>query len=98
MKKNIIIGSIICFATLIIFLVFYKQLPAEVPIHFDSNGNVDSAWPKNVVVFGLPIFFTLVNLVSGYSLHKKGETKIFMYYILPVVSIIAAIVVLVLAL
>lgn len=98
MKNSVIIGSVICFATLIIFLAFYKQLPAEVPIHFDNKGNVNSAWPREVVVFGIPIFFTIVNLISGYSLQKKGEFRMFMYYILPFIAVVVSIVVLVLAL
>lgn len=98
MKKSIIVGSIICFGTLVVFLVFYNRLPAEVPIHFDSNGNVNSAWPREVVVFGIPIFFTIINLISGYSLQKKGESRNFMYFILPCIAVIVSIVVLVLAL
>lgn len=98
MKKNVIIASFICLATLIIFLAFYRRLPAEVPIHFDSNGNVNSYWPREVVVFGVPLFFTIINLISGYSLLKKGESRTFMYYLLPVVAVITSIIILVLAL
>lgn len=98
MKKNIIIGSIICLLMLVPFLIFYKQLPADVPIHFDSNGNVNSTWPREVVVFGVPIFFTLINVISGVSLRKKGERRTFMYYILPVIAVISTVVVLILAL
>lgn len=42
MKKHIMIGSLICTATVLIFLVFWGNLPSDVPIHFDSNGNVNS--------------------------------------------------------
>ena len=56
MKKHIIIGSIICLATLLIFLVFWGKLPAEVPIHFDSAGNVNSTLPNANVNH----FFTLL--------------------------------------
>ena len=41
MKKHIMIGSLICVATVLIFLVFWGKLPSDVPIHFDSNGNVN---------------------------------------------------------
>ena len=51
MKKHIMIGSLICVATVLIFLVFWGKLPSDVPIHFDSNGNVNSVLPdrKSVV-------------------------------------------------
>ena len=42
MKKHIMIGSLICVATVLIFLVFWGKLPNDVPIHFDSNGDVNS--------------------------------------------------------
>ena len=54
MKKHIMIGSLICVATVLIFLVFWGKLPSDVPIHFDSNGNVNSVLPKTAVVFGTP--------------------------------------------
>ena len=47
-EKHIIIGSIICLATLLIFLAFWGQLPAEVPIHFDSSGNVTLHYQKRL--------------------------------------------------
>ena len=98
MKKHIAIGSVICLATLLIFLVFWGQLPADVPIHFDSAGNANSTLPKAVVVFGIPLICALLNLISDFSLIKKKEPKIFMYYIIPVIAIIVAVVVLILSL
>lgn len=98
MKKHVLAGSIICFATIIIFLIFWGKLPAEVPIHFDSSGNVNSTLPKAAVVFGIPIICTILNAISGFSLMKKQDKRIFMYYLFPVIAIIVSIVVLVLAL
>lgn len=46
MQKHIMIGSLICVATVLIFLVFWGKLPNDVPIHFDSNGDVNSAASK----------------------------------------------------
>ena len=98
MKKHIIIGSIICLATLLIFIAFWGQLPTDVPIHFDSAGNANPTLPNPAVVFGIPVICALLNLVSGFTLIKKQEKRTFMYYIIPVVAIIIAVVVLVLAL
>ena len=95
MKKHIMIGSLICVATVLIFLVFWGKLPSDVPIHFDSNGNVNSVLPKTAVVFGTP---AILNVLSGFALMKKNEERTFMYYLIPVISIIVAVVILVLAL
>lgn len=98
MKKNVIIGSIICLATVAIFLIFWGRLPDQVPIHFDTSGNVNSTLSKPAFVFGFPIGSALLNLLAGYKLVKKEEKKLFMYYLFPLVAVIAAILALVLAL
>jgi uncharacterized membrane protein len=98
MKKHIMIGSLICVATVLIFLVFWGELPSDVPIHFDSNGNVNSVLPKTAVVFGTPAICAILNVLSGFALMKKNEERTFMYYLIPVISIIVAVVILVLAL
>lgn len=98
MKKHIMIGSLICVATVLIFLVFWGKLPSDVPIHFDSNGDVNSALPKAAVVFGTPAICAILNVFSGFTLMKKNDERTFMYYLIPVISIIVAVVILVLAL
>lgn len=98
MKKHIVIGSLICLATVFIFLVFMGQLPADVPIHFDSAGHVNSTLPKAAVVFGVPIVCTLLNLVAGYALTKKQDKRPLLYYLFPVISIIVTVIILVTAL
>ena len=86
MKKHIMIGSLICVATVLIFLVFWGKLPSDVPIHFDSNGNVNSVLPKTAVVFGTPAICAILNVLSGFALMKKNEERTFMYYLIPVIS------------
>ena len=97
MKKHIIIGSVICLAALLIFAAFWGQLPADVPIHFDAEGNVNSTLAKPAVVFGIPVICALLNLFAGFALMKKQEKRTFMYYLVPVISIVVSIVILVLA-
>ena len=52
--KHIVISTILCALTLVVFLAFYNRLPASIPVHFDSAGVANSFWPRNVVVFGVP--------------------------------------------
>lgn len=98
MRKHIMIGSLICVATALIFLVFWGKLPSDVPIHFDSNGNANSVLPKAAVVFGTPVICAILNVFSGVALMKKNEERTFMYYLIPAISIIVAVGILVLAL
>ena len=37
--KHMIISTIGCALTLVIFLAFYSKLPESIPVHFDSAGN-----------------------------------------------------------
>lgn len=91
MKKHIMIGSLICVATVLIFLVFWGKLPNDVPIHFDSNGDVNSALPKAAVVFGTPAICAILNVFSGFTLMKKNDERTFMYYLIPIISILSLI-------
>lgn len=97
MKKHVIIGSAICLATVLILGLFWGKLPMDVPIHFDSAGNVDSTLPKSIVVFGIPVICALINGVASFSLLHKQEKRKFMFYLIPVIAVVLAVAVIVLA-
>lgn len=89
-KKHIIISTILCALTLAAFIVFSGRLPEAVPVHFDSAGNANSFWPRNVVVFGVPAFCVLLNLIIGVVLSQHDKKKAYMFYIMPVVAFVVA--------
>lgn len=86
-KKHIIISTVLCALTLAIFIAFIGKLPESVPVHFDSAGNANSFWPRNVVVFGVPTFCVLLNLIANIVLIRHENKKTYMFYIMPVVSL-----------
>lgn len=98
MKKHVIIGSVICLATVLILGLFWGKLPMDVPIHFDSAGNVNSTLPKPIVVFGIPVICALINGMASFSLIYKKEKRAFMFYLIPVIAVVLAIAIIVLAL
>ena len=55
-------------------IIFYKQMPENLPVHFDMNGNPNSFQSKNIAVFGLPIFMLLVEIFV-YFLSQKDPRK-----------------------
>lgn len=77
--KHIVISTVLCALTLVVFLAFYNRLPESVPIHFDSAGVANSFWPRNVVVFGVPVACVLLNLISGFTVSQKENAKPYMY-------------------
>ena len=40
--KHIVISTVLCALTLVVFLAFYNRLPESIPIHFDSAGVANS--------------------------------------------------------
>lgn len=73
--KHIVISTILCALTLAVFLAFYNRLPASIPVHFDSTGVANSFWPRNVVVFGVPVACVLLNLISWLYRQPERECK-----------------------
>ena len=80
-KKHIIISTVLCALTLAVFLAFYSRLP-------ESSGAANSFWPRNIVVFGVPVACVLLNLIAGFTLNKKENTKPYMYYIMAVIAFV----------
>ena len=70
----------------IVLIAFSGKLPESVPVHFDSAGNANSFWPRNVVVFGVPAFCVLLNLIVDAVLSQHENKKTYMFYIMPVVA------------
>lgn len=85
-KKHIIISTVLCALTLAVLIAFSGKLPESVPVHFDSAGNANSFWPRNVVVFGVPAFCVLLNLIVDAVLSQHENKKTYMFYIMPVVA------------
>ena len=83
-KKHIIISTVLCALTLAV----YSRLPESIPVHFDSSGAANSFWPRNIVVFGVPVACVLLNLIAGFTLSKKKNTKPYMYYIMAIIAFV----------
>lgn len=84
--KHIVISTVLCALTLAVFLAFYDRLPESIPVHFDSAGVANSFWPRNIVVFGVPVVYVLLNLIASLTVSQKENAKPYMYYIMAVVA------------
>lgn len=79
---------------LIIGILLYRNLPDNIPIHFDINWYPDSYVDKSVYVFGFPFIFLVIDcLIIFLYLNdpkKKDQVKkvnMLMIYLIPVMSI-----------
>ncbi len=89
-KKHIIISTVLCALTLVVFLAFYGKLPKSIPVHFDSEGNANSYFPRNMIVFGVPAGSVLLNLLAAYKVNKRADKATFMFYIMPAIAVVTA--------
>ena len=55
-KWSLLFGSLLSLSPILIGLLLWNQLPAQIPTHF-STGNIPDGWSaKSTAVFGLPTF------------------------------------------
>ena len=61
MKKSSYMSALlVSVLPMLIGLVLWKQLPAELAVHFNFQGVADTFASKTIVVFGLPLLFIVV--------------------------------------
>ena len=66
--KITIITTLICLLPMLLTLVLYDKLPAEVPIHFDISGTPDNYASKAFAGYGIPLLMALGNLLVNFFL------------------------------
>lgn len=95
-KNKLIFTSILAMLPILTGLLLYRDLPAEVPIHFDMTGNPDGFAKKYMVIIFLPVFLTAVHLFTMiYTIHDPKKKNIgnkmigFTFYLIPLISLIA---------
>jgi len=93
--KTIIITSLITLVPMIVGIVLWNKLPAEIPTHFGLNNEPDSYGSKAFVVFGMPLLMLAMHIVC--ILATKVDPKMsnlsdkvftMVLYIIPAVSLL----------
>lgn len=94
-KSLMIITTIVCLLPMILSAVLYKQLPDQIAIHWDGNGNPNNFAPKALGAFGLPALLAVVNLFTHFTLNndpKKANSsavlKLISKWAIPLLSVI----------
>ena len=94
-NTQVILSSLVCIAPIILTIFLYNKLPAQVPIHFDVNGQPDGFASKAVAGFLLPCGFALLNLFTCFMLladPKRGNANVIIrsvsIWTVPVLSLI----------
>lgn len=74
-SKEFIISTIICVLPLIFGLLVYKKLPQEIPTKWYSDGTVGQYMPKEFTVFGMPLFFILMNALVHFAMNTDPKRQ-----------------------
>lgn len=94
-KKTIIITSILTLAPMLVGIILWDKLPAEIPTHFGINNTPDGYSSKAFAVFGLPLFMLAMHIIC--ILATKVDPKMsgindkvftLVLYIIPAVSLL----------
>ena len=76
-KKMILLTSLLTLLPMLLGLLLWNRLPEEMPIHFNSHGEVDDWGSKAFVVFFLPLFLFVMHLITGFiTLHDPKKQNI----------------------
>ena len=96
-KKTLILTSFMILIPMIVGLILWNKLPAEIATHFDYEGNPNGWSGKMMTVFGIPgIVFVVHWLCAYFTMHDpKSENineKIFriVLWICPIISIMCS--------
>ena len=74
-SKEFIISTIICVLPLIFGLLVYKKLHQEIPTKWYSDGTVGQYMPKEFTVFGMPLFFILMNALVHFAMNTDPKRQ-----------------------
>jgi hypothetical protein len=97
-KIHLITGTVICAATMLLFLAFNGRLPENVPLQIKWDGSAGNSLPKSLVMFGLPMIFAAVNLIRGIPLVRKQDASALGFYIIPGIAVLLSVTILWMAL
>ncbi|MCK1212504.1 SdpI family protein [Streptococcus uberis] len=92
-KKRLLVTSLVTLLPILIGLLLWKQLPDQVPTHFDFSGKVDDYSDKTFAVFFLPLFLLVIHLFVVWMVSKDpksarlGKMAALVYWIVPAISL-----------
>jgi len=94
-KFVLALTSFICLLPVILSLVIYDDLPDQVVMQWNLEGNPNWYAPKAVAAFGLPVFFLIINIFVGLFKYKDKQfentskpMRVITEWFVPVLSVI----------
>lgn len=95
--KILIITSLVCLLPIVLGMIFYQQLPEQMPVHFDINNEADNYASKNFALFGIPIILTGLQIfccmITDWKENKETRKPKFITIIkwfIPILSVVVS--------
>lgn len=94
-NRMLVMTTLVCLLPIVLALFMYNDLPEQMPVHWNATGEIDRYMSKPFVVFGMPIFFALINIICVIGVtsdpKKQNQSKRMQrlaFWIVPVMSLI----------
>lgn len=68
-----ILSSVICLLPLILSFVVYNDLPEQIAVQWSNTGDPTNIVPKAFAAFGMPLIFTVLNVVANIALSSNPK-------------------------
>lgn len=88
-KTHVIASAALSSLTLVVLLAARGSLPDQVPMQWGLTGAASSFWPRDAVVFGVPVACVVISLLVGLRLAGGGEKRAGRYYVAPALELVA---------
>lgn len=70
-----IITTLVCLAPMILSVMFWDNLPEQMPIHWGADGEVNGWASKSVACFAIPVGMAALNLFVHFALNADPKRK-----------------------
>lgn len=75
-KVSMSLTILICLLPIVVGIYFLPSLPDQVAVHWNMNGQPDRWASSTMLVFGIPVFMALVQVVISIILWTRNETAL----------------------
>ena len=91
MKRQIVLGSLVCLAVMVVLLLCWNWLPERIPVEYNARGDVSATLPKPAVVLGMPVLCCLLNVLVICQIQTRIRWSVFSPYLgwmMPVLAVV----------
>lgn len=95
LNKQVLLPTVVALLPILMGVIFYDKLPAELPTHWNFSGTIDGYSSKAFTVFGLPLMMAVITLLVPFFLaldpkkaNMSSALKLLVQWICPVMSLV----------